>query len=137
MVDGEDTSDDDAETTEQEEEVTDDDDDTSIINEDESVKVTPGERRKIVNEQMAIIEEDNKFAPVDDSDGCDTEDEIEEHVRRQLRKDDRPEDMTLAKATAYKKKLLEKRKRETEIEIKKFEQIPFTMNFQPRTSQKT
>ena len=85
---------------------------------------------------MDIIEEDNKFAPVDDSDGCDTEDEIEEHVRQQLTNDNRAEDMTLAKATAYIKKLLKKQKRETEIEIKTFEQISFTMNFQPRTSQK-
>ena len=38
-----------------------------------------------MNEQMDIIEEDNKFALADDSDGCDTEDEIEEHVCRQLR----------------------------------------------------
>ena len=36
---------------------------------------TAEERRKIVNKQMDIIEKDNKFAPMDDSDGCDTEDD--------------------------------------------------------------
>ena len=136
MIDQEDTLDNNAEATEEEKEATDNNDNTASINKDELVEVTPEDRRKIVNEQMYIIEEDNEFAPVNDSDGCNTEDEIEEHVCQQLTNDDRAEDMTLAKATAYKKELLKKRKRETEIKIKKFKQIPFIMNFQPKRSQK-
>ena len=50
-------------------------------------------------------------------------------MTRQLMNDKRAEDMTLAKATAYKKQFLEKQKRDMEKEIEMFKQISFTMDF--------
>ena len=98
----EEATDDDKEVTDNKEESTDNKDDTNNVNEDEFVEITPEYRRKIMNEQMDIIEQEDKFAPMDDgSDSYDTEDEIEEHVCQQPMNDKRSEDMTLAKSTAY------------------------------------
>ena len=111
--DEETATDDNKETTDNNEESTDNKEELIDVNEDELIQIAREERRKIVNKQMNIFEEQDKFPLMDDgSDGYDT--------------DDKFEDMTLSEAAAYKRELIEKRKRE---EIKNFEQIPLKTDF--------